>query len=190
MDKRPDLTRNLSSTAFKSYYYLKQELVDFCKEIGLQATGSKLELVDRITHFLDTGEKVITLKKKVKPTNIGAITEDSVIEANFVCSEKHRIFFKSKIGSSFSFNVPFQKWLKSNTGKSYKEAIEAYYLILEEKKNGKRSIDKQFEYNTYIRDFFNDNDNKALDDAIKCWKYKKGLKGHNRYEKSDLIALN
>lgn len=53
-----------------------------------------------------------------------------------------------KIGKSFSLNVLFQKWLKANSGKIYKEAIEAYYQILEEKK--------------------------------------KGLKGHNRYEKFDL----
>lgn len=38
-------------------------------------------------------------------------------------------------------------------GKTYKEAITAYYQILEDKKKGKTKIDKQFEYNTYIRDF-------------------------------------
>ncbi len=29
---------------------------------------------------------------------------------------------------------------------------------------------------------------KSLDDAIKCWNQKKSVQGHNRYEKSDLIA--
>ena len=86
--------------------------------------------------------------------------------------EKHRAFFKERIGKSFSFNVLFQKWLKSNAGKTYKDSINAYYKILEDKKNNKTTIDKQFEYNTYIRDFFNDNKDKTLDDAIKCWKYK------------------
>lgn len=33
---------------------------------------------------------------------------------------------------------------------------------------------------------FNDNRNKSLDQAIKCWKYKKSLKGHNKYGKDDL----
>ena len=93
------------------------------------------------------------------------------------------------IGNSFSFPVAFQKWLKENTGKTYKEAIDAYYQILEEKKKGKTTIDKQFEYNTYIRDFFANNKGKSLDDAIKCWKYKKGLKGHNRYEDTDLVII-
>lgn len=52
------------------------------------------------------------------------------------------------------------------------------------------NIDKQFEYNTYIRAFFEDNKGKSLEEAIICWKYKKSLQGHNRYEKSDLIALD
>ena len=56
-------------------------------------------------------------------------------------------------------------------------------------KLAKTKIDKQFEYNTYIRDFFEDNKDKNLDAAIACWKYKKSLPGHNRYEKEDLIAL-
>lgn len=29
-----------------------------------------------------------------------------------------------------------------------------------------------------------------LEEAIKCWKYKKSLQGHNRYEKSDLIVID
>ena len=106
-----------------------------------------------------------------------------------MCSEKHRAFFKEKIGKSFSFNVAFQKWLKSNTGKTYGDAIKAYYQILEEKKKVKTKIDKQFEYNKYIRDFFEDNKGASLEEAIICWKYKKGLQGHNRYEKSDLAVL-
>lgn len=49
---------------------------------------------------------------------------------------------------------------------------------------------KQFEYNTYIRDFFEDNQGRSLEEAITCWKYKKSLQGHNRYEQSDLVALD
>lgn len=126
----------------------------------------------------------------LKKGDVGIITEDTLIEPNFVCSEKHRAFFKGRIGESFSFNVIFQKWLKNNTGKTYGDAINAYYQILENKKKNKSSIDKQFEYNTYIRDFFADNKGKTLEDAIKCWKYKKSIQGHNRYEKADLKVLS
>lgn len=150
---------------------------------------SKQELTERIACFLETGKRTKTNPKPKSTVNIGDITEDTLIEPNIVCSEKHRAFFKEKIGKTFSFNVAFQKWLKSNAGKTYADAIQAYYAILEEKKKSKTVIDKQFEYNTYIRDFFADNNGMSLENAIKCWKYKKSLKGHNRYEKSDLIAL-
>ena len=186
---KPKLNNKLDSTTFKEYYYLKEELVKFCRENNLQTTGSKLELNERITKYLDTGEKETKINNKRKNKVIDKIELNSIIEDNFVCSEKHREFYKKEIGKNFSFNVSFQKWLKSNSGKTYKDSIDAYYKIIEDKKNNKTVIDKQFEYNTYIRDFFNDNKDKSLNDAIKCWKYKKNLKGHNKYEKSDLKIL-
>lgn len=139
----------------------------------MPVSGGKPELTDRIAHFLATGEIAKASVKRKKPTDVGPITENTTIEPDIVFSEKHRAFFKEKIGKSFSFNVLFQKWLKANAGKTYDEAINAYYQLLEEKKKSKTAIGKQFEYNTYIRDFFEDNAGKSLQDAIKCWKYKK-----------------
>lgn len=190
MSGRPKLDIKLDSKTFKEYYYLKEELIEFCRKNNLQTTGGKFELTERIAKFLDTGERTYISNNKKKKNIVGDITLDTKIEENFVCSEKHRAFYKEQIGNSFSFNVAFQKWLKSNSGKTYKDSIDAYYKILEDKKKNKTTIDKQFEYNTYIRDFFNDNKDKNLEQAIKCWKYKKSLKGHNKYEKDDLRVLN
>lgn len=190
MNKRAELNKRTDAADFRSFYYLKQELIDFSRENGLPASGSKSELTDRIARFLDTGEVLKSSAKRKPIVNIGAITEDTIIEENIVCSEKHRAFFLEKIGKSFSFNVMFQKWLKANAGKTYADAVQAYYRILNEKKHGKTAIDKQFEYNTYIRDFFADNSGKSLNEAIICWNYKKSLAGHHRYERSDLIALD
>lgn len=189
MTERPVLDKELDSSVFRSFYYLKEELVNFCRKNNLPTCGGKIELTERIAYFLDTGEVLSYPTGKKKVSNVSVINEDSKIEADFICSERHRAFFKEQIGSNFSFNVAFQKWLKSNAGKTYKEAISAYYQILEDKKKGKTQIDKQFEYNTYIRDFFADNQGKSLEEAIKCWKYKKQLQGHNRYERLDLVAL-
>jgi len=190
MSERPELNKKLDAATFRSFYYLKQELADFCKENGLPTSGSKIELTNRIAYFLDTGKVQNPSPRRISAVMIGTLTEDTVIEPNIVCSEKHRAFFCEKIGKSFSFNVPFQKWLKANAGKTYGDAIRAYYRILEEKKQTKTEIGGQFEYNTYIRDFFADNPGKSLHDAIVCWNYKKGLPGHHRYEQSDLRALD
>lgn len=186
---RPNLDKNLSSVVFRDFYYLKEELVDFLRQNGLPTNGGKVELTDRVAYFLDTGEVKQVSQNKIKSANINDINIDAIIEDSIVCSETHRKFFKANIGDSFSFNVAFQKWLKTNAGKTYRDAIEAYYQILDEKKKNRTTIDSQFEYNTYIRDFFTDNQGKSLNDAIKCWNYKKQLRGHNRYERSDLIAI-
>ena len=191
-EERPVFDKTLDSKTFQKFYYTKKELLDFCRENHISTSGGKLELAERIISFLDTGyvlKLASTANRKTHNSQPQVITTSTLIEDKFVCSQKHRAFFEEHIGKQFSFFVSFQKWLKSNAGKTYKDAIDAYYAILEEKKNGKTKIDKQFEYNTYIRDFFEDNKEKSLDDAIKCWKYKKQLKGHNKYEKSDLDIL-
>ena len=192
MNERPLLDKNLDSVSFREWYWLKEELVNFCRENGLPTSGGKTELTDRIALYLDTGEvkncsprKGRTGSQKLK----SEIRLDSIIEPDFVCSEKHRAFFKEQIGNSFSFNVAFQKWLKSNAGKTYAEAVSAYHEIRKSSTGGRKNIDRQFEYNTYVRDFFEHNRGRSLDDAIRCWKYKKSLPGHNRYEDSDLEVL-
>lgn len=199
MGTRPILSQSMDETTFRNYYYLKEELLDFCRQEGLPRSGGKIQLTDRIACYLNTGaigEKTVAPVPLAPPVlgitgnssvnTLEIITKDTFIEPFFVCSEKHRAFFKQVIGKSFSFNVVFQKWLKANTGKTYEKAIRAYYQILAEKKNSITVIDKQFEYNAYIRAFFADNSGKTLENAIQCWKYKKALQGHNCYEKSDL----
>jgi len=49
-------------------YYLKEELIDFCRKNDLQITGGKLELTERITNFLNTGKKTYKthITKKLK----------------------------------------------------------------------------------------------------------------------------
>ena len=192
MESRPEITINLDSHTFREYYYLKEELVAFCRDNHLPASGGKQELTERIACFLDSGkvQQSIAKRNAGHRTTASEITLDRIIENDFVCSETHRAFFKNEIGNSFSFNVQVQQWLKTNAGKTYADAVTAYKEILKTKKAEKSSIGKQFEYNTYIRDFFADNAGKTLEDAIKCWKYKKSLKGHNRYERSDLVVLD
>ncbi|MBR4397028.1 MAG: epoxyqueuosine reductase, partial [Methanobrevibacter sp.] len=132
--------------------------------------------------------------KDYLPTNMNKTTFskeialDSVLGENFKCSEDKREFFEREIGKGFKFKVKFQKWLKANPEKTYQDAINAYYMIQDSK--DKTEIDKQFQYNQYIRDFFEDNKGKTLNDAIKCWNYKKSQKGHNKYESSDLGILD
>ena len=193
---RYKLTKDLTSSEFKEYYFLKEELKEFCRNEGLKISGSKTQLEERIIYYLDTGKSLEESKNNSRTnsnisrddTNTQEITLDSILGENFKCSEDKREFFEKEIGKGFKFKVKFQKWLKEHPDKTYRDAINAYHELQNSKE--KTKIDKQFQYNQYIRDFFEDNEDKTLNDAIKCWKYKKSIKGHNKYEKSDLDILN
>ncbi len=189
MAERPELSEVRTSAEFRTFYYLKEELTAFCREHGIPSAGGKPEIADRIARYLDTGEILAPKTVRRAKPSAAEITLGSLIESDFLFSEKNRAFFRERIGKGFSFNVAFQKWLKGNAGKTYADAVEAYYRLREEAKTQKTQIGRQFEYNTYIRDFFADNKGKSLDDAIRCWKYKKSRQGHNRYERADLAAL-
>ena len=58
MEQRPNLDRSLDSQTFKQYYYLKEELVHFCRQNHIPTSGSKIELTERIAYFLETGKAV------------------------------------------------------------------------------------------------------------------------------------
>ncbi len=93
MDKKPELNKNLDEKTFREYYYLKEELVSFCKENNLPTVGSKPELTERIAYYLKTGGVLARLSKPEKTKIDGNIDENTVIESGITFSEKHRAFF-------------------------------------------------------------------------------------------------
>ena len=52
---------------------------------GLPVSGGKLEISDRIAYFLDTGKVMPAKAGKRRTAKILDITEDTKIEADFVC---------------------------------------------------------------------------------------------------------
>ena len=190
--ERPRLNNSISVADFKDFYWLKVELVAFCKSNGISVTGRKQELADRIIVYLQTGKIIITVpKEKAKSKfdwNNTELDLNTKITDNYKNSENVRAFMKREIGSHFHFNTAFMKWTKQNVGKTMREAI-IEWKRLSELRNDKKiqtTISSQFEYNAYIRDFLTDNKEKKLSDAIKHWKLKRNQRGNNVYSKDDL----
>ena len=95
-----------------------------------------------------------------------------------------------------------QKWLKENSGKTYKDSIDAYYKILEEKKNNKiRIIEIKIEkeadsYREIVENidgelpiyFYCFKRNVELEPSKKLFFNKKGL--NNEYEEREELCLD
>ena len=83
-------------------------------------------------------------------------------------------------------------WMKANVGNTLQDAIKEWNKIyLKNKKRANRKeIAPQFEYNSYKRDFLEDNPEFLRKTAIEYWKIKKSLRGDNIYKKSNLDLIN
>jgi hypothetical protein len=195
MDKRPKLNKNINIKDFQDFYWLKKELATFCKEIGIISVGGKIDIANRIEEYLKTGKVISSivskgarkhkLPKPTKPT-----TQDTIIGTEYRTYKEKKEFLQSIIGKHFHFTVHLLDWFKKNTGKkTYKDFIDEWHKEQKLKKdpNYKKEIAPQFEYNTYIRDFLNDNSDKTMREAIEHWKIKREKRGNNKYSRDDLI---
>jgi len=197
MESRPKLNKKISLKDFQDFYWLKKELSEFCKAAGISTSGSKIELNQRISHFLKTGIKTTALPKTSKPSTSKfdwsneKLSLKTVITDNYKNTENVRTFFKKEIGNQFKFNVHFMNWMKANTGKTLQDAIAQYAIIKTAKKSNTipKEIAPQFEYNRYIRDFLKDNPKLNRKVGIELWNIKKKIRGNNIYTKEDLNFL-
>lgn len=193
MDSKPNLDRNISLTDFNDFYWLKAELVEFCKQNGISTLGGKIELSDRIRHYIITGktnrnEPKKSISKSKFDWNKEKLTLNTEITDNYKNCENVRSFFIKEIGLHFTFNVIFMKWMKENVGKTLYDAIIEWNRIneLKRSKDYISEINPQFEYNRYIRAFLADNPELSSKDAMKHWKLKRSQRGTNEYERTDL----
>jgi len=194
MDTRPNLTIEISIKDFKDFYWLKTELMKLCKEIGISGSGGKIEISNRILEYLETGKvtKKVTTKKTKLPKATQPLTEETIIGIEYRTYKEKKEFLKSKIGNHFHFTIHLLDYFKEKIGtKTYGDLIKEWYKEQELKNdsNFTKEIAPQFEYNTYIRDFLKDNPTKTKKIAIQCWNIKRKNRGHNQYEKSDLLLV-
>ena len=71
--ERPDFSEIKDFDEFCKYYWYRKELIKICKELGLKASGSKIELNNVIKAYF-SGDKILPEKRSIKHTKT-TITE-------------------------------------------------------------------------------------------------------------------
>ncbi len=190
---RPKLDINISLKDFSEYYWLKEELTNFCKETGISTKGGKIDITNRIRHYLLTGKKLHHNKKTDNVISsfdwkTSHLNHNTIITDNYKNGENVRRFFTREIGKHFKFNVIFMKWVKQNVGKTLGDAITEWHRIhvLKKDKSFISEIEPQYEYNRYMRAFLADNPGLSGKDAMKYWKIKRTQRGTTEYDRTDL----
>ncbi len=192
---RPDIKNIETGDELKLWYWLKQELVDFCKLTQISYVGSKFDILDRIAEALYKG--IIKPKKatlKVKPTSNflwskSQLNLETVITDSYTNGQNTRKFFKEHCGDKFHFSIPFMDFMKNNCDKTLHDAVNEWHKLNEKgkDKNFKSEIPAGNQYNKYLRDFFADNPSMTVQQAREYWKLKRSLPlGRHIYERTDL----
>ncbi len=195
-ETRPPIETITSSAALRRWYWTKAELEAECRRRGLKITGAKFTQLDRIAHFLDTGETRLPGDTQPRSTSrfdwhSEPLTPETVITDSYRNSQNVRRFFKSEVGAQFKFNRAFMAWIKANTGKTLSDAVAEYHrLTAAAKAPGAQSdIAHHNQFNQYTRDFLADNPDMGMPEVRHFWALKRSLPsedGRHRYDRSDL----
>ena len=172
---RPTKIVGLSGADFAAYYWLKEDLLAFCRTNGIPTSGSKQQLTERIKLFLDTGEiaKPKRTSRSAKSAMPNTFNRETIIGENWRCNQDLRAFFEAEIGKSFHFNQFMRDFIKRDgIGQPLQAAIDGWLLSKSEPK-GNSDIAPQFEYNRHFRDYFANNPNATRAEAIAAWNKKK-----------------
>ncbi|MBP7689929.1 MAG: hypothetical protein KA765_18570 [Thermoflexales bacterium] len=172
---RPPLTCQLTADDFRSFYWLKAELLAFCREKGLSTSGAKTDLAERIALFLETGQRFapaqVTRRAASDPVP-ETLTRTTIIDANWRCGERLRAFFLQEIGPHFHFNGLMRDFIRQGAGQTLGAAIDAWQAD-QAAPHHETNIAPQFEYNRFMRDFFKANPGRTRQYAIAAWQISK-----------------
>ena len=191
-EDRPDMATIMTSAELRRWYWRKDELLVHAKRLGLKSTGGKFLILDRIAHYLDTGETFFPGDVTIRPVSkfdwhSAALDDATVITDSYRNSQNVRRYFKSRLGDRFAFNIAFMDWIRANTGKTLADACAAYGALKAAK--GQTQIRDHNQFNQYTRDFLADNPDLGMEDVRRVWARKIKLPsdtGRHRYEREDL----
>ena len=109
------LSQKLIELKESLHFLHMEELRNLSNELSLSNKGKKLELIIRIVHFLQTGEKLSSLKfpsiSCAKDKNVLLLLTSLMLKGAYKNDLKTRLFFKSIIGEYFHFTAFGIDWL-------------------------------------------------------------------------------
>lgn len=170
---RPSLAPGLAPERFHDYYWLKAELVAFCRERGLPTGGAKTELVDRIAAFLIDGS--VLRPQPVRRDRASPLPDtlalDTVIGSGWRSSQRLRAFFEAQVGPSFRFNQALVGFIRDGEGRTLSDALAVWRAS---NASGPKPLADQFEYNRHTREYGAQHPGATQADVQAAWWAKRG----------------
>lgn len=177
-ERRPALTPALSGTELLRWYWLKTELVELARALGVSPGGSKEELTARLVAVLDgrpAPRPAVAGRASRRGAGgqlEGALTLTSIIPAGQRCSQHLREFLRAAIGPAFRFDESMRRFVAEGEGRTLGEAVEHWRAT---RGAARSDIAPQFELNGFLRDWHTANPGGRRTDALDAWRAHRAL---------------
>lgn len=167
---RPSFAQIASYDEFAKYYWYRDELIKICKSLNINASGTKIELMEYIRLYF-SGVMVKPHKQlpKPKPTATNLTLKTSLIECGFTFGPRFREFFETVTGvKPFKFNVDMVatvKKVKADNDVSF--TLGDLLDVLRGKKVYAQYDKSMLQWNRFVKDFCADPATASFPDKIK-----------------------
>lgn len=173
--QRPQLSRDMTGSELMRWYWLKDELVEFARTLGIRATGGKELLAGRIAATLDglTFTEPAPQRATASTQLSGPLTASTVIPRGQRCSQAVRGWFVEQVGASFGFDEPMRTFFATTDGtQTLQDALDHY---LATRGAGQKSIGEQFEYNRFTRAWHESHPDGSREELLAAWRHYRSL---------------
>ena len=169
-EARPQLAPGLAAETFVAWYWLKAELVAYCRAAGLRSGGDKCALQARILLHLQ-GTKVHEVRSDSAASAVaGAMpaqfSQTTIIGPGWRCTQALRGFFVAELDNGFRFNGALRDFIHTGAGRTLGDALAEYRQSLAAPR---AAIAPQFEYNRHMRAYFEAHPHDTREQARAAW---------------------
>jgi len=197
---RPQFSRDLSLKQFSAYYWYKDELAAICRQAGLEASGTKAELQNRITDFLRTGKISKRSRRghfsqirKTTAANTAISLSSRLIPEGFKFNRTAREFFAKYFNvKKFSFTKEMAAALRDAEKRGdLAMTVAGLVAVYEKNKRSKTkparqsAEEKTAQWNNFVRDFNRDARTRGMANrmqvAVLLWRQVRDRAGAKTY---------
>ncbi len=167
---RPPLTATLGGAEFLRWYWLKAELVEFARLLGVRATGSKETLAARIAAHLDGRAFTEPPSSKLRsyPQLAHPLGASTLVPHGQRCSQVVRAWLTKEIGPSFRFDAAMREFFSTTDGTQ--TLSDARHHWHQTRETGTPEIGSQFEYNRFTRAWHVENPDGDRAELLRAWR--------------------
>lgn len=178
-EQRPEPSASLTGAELQRWYWLKSELLDLARELGISTAGGKIELTQRISARLDGRESIAPVRPS-KPNGHaaqlhGPLTRETVIPQGQRSSQLLRAFFEAEIGPGFRFAAKMRAFVSERAGATLGAAVEHWHADDGDGGGAERHIGQQFELNRFTRQWHLDHPDGTREEMRAAWQNYRSL---------------